>query len=95
MTEQRNEPDVRFWLSRKFWIVTMVVVALFALAQSGAVAFTPDQILDFFKWLLGVAIGGHVLTDVTSLVVSGKTERSRRLGALNLKLSDTRKDEAK
>ena len=95
MTEQRSARDGRFLFSRKLRIAGAVTGALVVLAVTKVVVFTPEQILDFFKWLLGLLLGSHALTDVTSLVVGGKTERSRRLGALNLKLSDTRKDEAK
>lgn len=68
--EQRNPADVRFWLSRKFWFVAMAIAALTTLAGTKTVVFTPEQILDFLKWVLTIAVGGHVATDVTSLVAS-------------------------
>lgn len=95
MTEQRNDPDVRFWVSRKFWIASAITGALLALALTKTVVFSPEQILDFFKWLLGVLIGSHVMTDVTSLVISRSKEDRSRTTDYDWTIVDERKDEAK
>jgi hypothetical protein len=72
MTEQRNAPDKRFVFSRKLWIAGAVTGSLLVLALAKVVVFTSEQILDFFKWLLGLLLGSHALTDVASIVVNGR-----------------------
>ena len=65
---QENSPDVRFWLSRKFWFVILIAGVFLALALTKTMVFTTDQALEFLKWLLALALGAHAATDITSLV---------------------------
>lgn len=56
-----------FWKSRKFWIVVLIAGSFLAIVLSKAMSFSSDQVLEFFKWLLGITLGTHALTDMTSI----------------------------
>jgi len=56
-----------FWKSRKFWIVVLIAGSFLAIVLTKAMSFSSDQVLEFFKWLLGITLGTHALTDMTSI----------------------------
>lgn len=70
MSQQKNEPDVRFWLSRKFWMAMVAAMVFTAFGISKTVVFSSMEVMTFVLGLAGMSIGGHVITDVASLITS-------------------------
>jgi len=60
----------KFWLSRKFWYVMAAYATILALALTGTMQFTTEQIMDFLGVVVIAALGTHAATDITSLIVS-------------------------
>ena len=57
-----------FWQSRKLWYTAMALGALLALALSGTVSFSSEQVMTVIIGVLGVSVGGHAATDIAALV---------------------------
>jgi len=68
--EQAQKLAGGLWTSRKFWIVALVVAVFESLALSGAVTFTPEQVLTFLERVLAFWIGAHTVSDMTSRIAS-------------------------
>lgn len=85
MSRQKNDPDVRFWLSRKFWMAVISAAVFTVLAASKAVVFSSSEVMTFVLGLAGISIGGHVVTDIASLVTSVvEGKREPVIGAVSL-----------
>jgi len=57
-----------FWLGKKFWHVMIAAMVILILALTKTVQFSPEQIMNFVLTLVGIGVGGHVLTDVSGIV---------------------------
>lgn len=74
-TQQAGARRLRF--PRKILFALIACATLLTLALSKTVVFTPEQIMEFLKWVFALLVGGHVATDVGALFALGR-ERSGR-----------------
>lgn len=59
-----REEERPFWLRTKFYYVIIAAVVFLALALTGTVSFSSDQVMIFVLGLAGLGIAGHTVTDV-------------------------------
>lgn len=83
-----TKSEAAFWLSRKFWYTVMAVIAFLALALTGTVTFTNEQIETIILSLLGISVGGHAVTDIASIIGNAIAKKGLGLGAMILGNSD-------
>lgn len=89
MSQQKNEPDVRFWLSRKFWMAVISAAVFTSLAMTKTVMFSSTEVMTFVLGLAGISIGGHVVTDIASLITSVVETKDNKAATQNLVFKTT------
>ncbi len=67
-TDNLNTP---FWQSRKLWRELLAVVVLLVLTMTDTVTFTADQVVTVILGILGIGVGAHAASDVTSQIMQG------------------------
>jgi uncharacterized membrane protein len=80
MAEQKNDTDVRFWTSRKFWLEVIAAAVFVTMSLTDQVEFTPEQVLAFVLGLAGIAVGAHAATDIVSLITGALERRAQTQG---------------
>lgn len=62
----KRQSDVRFWLSRKFWLEVMAAGVFLTLQLSGSMDFSEEQAMIFVISLAGLGVVAHTVTDIMS-----------------------------
>jgi len=89
MTDDRRSPAAKtaeppdatagrpgpFWQSRKLWYTAMALVAFMALALTGSVQFSSEQVMVIIMGVLGLSVGGHAATDIAAMVTRRGADR--------------------
>ena len=78
-TRQTGAGQLR--IPRKILFALIACATLLALALSKTVVFTPEQIMEFLKWVLALIVGGHVATDVGALFALGRERNGKTKGS--------------
>jgi hypothetical protein len=70
------EKNVPFYMSRKFWMEVIAAGVFLTLALTETVVFTSKEVMLFVLGLAGIAVGGHAVTDVGSMLASALASRT-------------------
>ncbi len=65
-----KKEDVPFYVSRKFWMEVVSAGVFLTLALTNTVVFTSQEVMIFVLGLAGIAVGGHAVTDVGSMIAA-------------------------
>ncbi len=64
-----------FWQGRKFWMEIVAAGVFLSLALTETVTFTSQEVMIFVLGLAGIAVGGHAVTDVGSMIATAIASR--------------------